>query len=204
MRTHPVRAVLVAALLLVLVASASAHATTRGIRIVAPPLVTQRGVMRFTTGVGLIVCNVTMTKTLNTQALIPVSSGLTKIGKITSRITPMECPATILNLPRFLGGMPGPGPLPESYDLSFLSSDLLTGEMKFGILDFQVSVPGLAGPCLYRGALLGTLTTDGRFLRYASSLPLFAGVGCPAMLPVEGTFINEPPIIYQLLNQPEV
>ena len=200
MRTHRARVALVATLL-VLLASASAEATTSGIRIIAPPLVTQRGVMRFTTGIGMIVCNVTMTKTLNTQALIPVSSGLTKIGKITSRFTMPECPATILNLPRFLGGMPGPGPLPESYDLSFLSSDLLTGEMKFGILDFQVSVPGLGGPCLYRGALLGTLTTDGRLLRYASPLPLFAGVGCPAMLPVEGTFVNEPPIIYQLLRQ---
>ena len=40
-----------------------------------------------------------------------------------------------------------PGPNPESWDISFLSSNLPGGELNFGILDFQVSifVPGTLG-----------------------------------------------------------
>ena len=50
-----------------------------------------------------------------------------------------------------------------------------------------------------QGSLLGTLSTNGRILRYASSLPLTAGFNCPAMMEVEGTFVNEPAINYTLL-----
>jgi len=93
-----------------------------------------------------------------------------------------------------------PGPLPESWDVSFLASNLATGELNFGILDFQVRMvlPGTAG-CLYRGTLLGTLTTDGRVLRYGSALPLAEGFGCPPIMVINGSFTNEPPITYSLL-----
>jgi len=203
MRTYRARAALVAALMLVLIASASAGATTTGIRIFNPPLVTQRGQMRFVTGLEAVVCNVTMTKTLRTEALIPVNPvGLTKLGRITSRRVPFECGARILNLPNILGGLPAPGPAPNSWNLSFLSSDLATGELKFGILDFQVSIDQLNGECLYRGPLLGTLNAAGTILRYGSPLPLFAGgPECAPMMFVEGIFANEPPIVFQLLRQ---
>jgi hypothetical protein len=53
--------------------------------------------------------------------------------------------------------------------------------------------------CLYRGTLLGTLSTDGRVLRYAGSLLLAAGFGCPMAITINGTFTNEPAIVYSLL-----
>jgi hypothetical protein len=206
MRTHCARIAALAAMLVVLAASGTASATETGIRITEPALVTQRGIMRFTAGAEIITCNVTLTKTLITQELIPLRPGLIKLGKITSRVTPPECGAVILNLPRMLGGLPRPGPLPESWDLSFLSSTLPTGELNFGILDFQVQIDQLGGICLYRGPLLGTLSTDGRILRYASPLPLFlmGAPICPETLAVEGIFVNEPTIKYTLLTAPEV
>jgi hypothetical protein len=60
-------------------------------------------------------------------------------------------------------------------------------------------LPGTMG-CLYRGPLLGNLSTDGRTLRYGTSLPLQEGFGCPATLAIAGTFTNEPPITYSLLT----
>jgi hypothetical protein len=200
MRKHPVRIAALAAMLVVLFATGTASATTTGIKINQPPLVNQIGVLNFREPLGaMIVCATTLTKTLITQELIPVATGLTKIGKVTSGRFMPECPAVYLNLPRMLGGFPPPGPTPTSWDLSFLSSNLVTGELNFGILDFQVRVNVNGVLCLYRGALLGTLSTDGRILRYASTLPLFGGVGCPGAMTVEGTFNNEPPIIYTLL-----
>lgn len=205
MRTYRARGAAAAALLLILLSAATASATSGGIRIVAPPLVTQRGVLRFTAGVQVIVCNATLTKTLITQELIPVRpGGLTKLGKITSgRVMGCARPTMLLNLPRFLGGIPAPGPNPESWDLSYLSSNLPGGELNFGILDFQAQIMlNEVMFCLYRGALLGTLSTDGRILRYFSNLPLSVGLGCPGFVTVEGTFTNEPPIIYMLLPAP--
>lgn len=200
MQAHRIGVALLATLL-VLAASATASATTFGIKINEPPLVTQRGILRFTVGVEMVVCNVTLTKTLITQELIAVQPlpFLTKLGKVTSGRTNLECGATILNLPRNLGGRPSPGPNPESWDISFLSSNLPGGELNFGILDFQVAIDQLGAVCLYRGALLGTLNTEGSILRYAGTLPLFIGVGCPMVTAVEGTFVNEPVIKYVLL-----
>ena len=110
-----------------------------------------------------------------------------------------ECPIAFLNLPPNLGGVPGPGPNPESWDLSFLSSNLPEGELNFGILDFQIIYDQFPEECLYRGTLLGVLSTDGRILRYGEALPLFMGVMCPPIVAVEGIFTNEPAINYVLL-----
>jgi hypothetical protein len=205
MRTQFARfAVLVVALLSLLAIAGSASATTRGIQIFAPQLVLQRGVLRFREQLGFeVICNVTLTKTLITEQLIPVRSTLTRLGRITSGRFGIECPGTVfLNLPRNLGGFPAPGPNPESWDLSFLSSNLPEGQLNFGILDFQVLInfPGMA--CLYRGSLLGTLSNDGRILRYSSVLPISGLPGfCSPMVTVTGIFGNEPPIIYALLPQ---
>jgi hypothetical protein len=200
MRTYRAVTAVLAALLVVLAVSGSASATTREVLIEAPPLVAQRGTLTFNTGVLIFTCGARFTKRLITGVLIPVRTQLTKLGKVRSgQIT--ECPyvAEFLNLPPMLG-MGMPGPLPESWDFRFLSSNLATGEMNMAILDFQVRIvlPNTFG-CLYRGTLLGTLSTDGRVLKYAGSLPLAEGFGCPATIAINGTFNNEPAIVYSLL-----
>jgi len=198
MRTHRAVAVVLAALLALVAVSTSAGATTTGIRIEEPQLAAQRGSMRFRAGVTLIACPVTLGKTL-INGLVAVRPELTKLGKVTAaRVGVCTYRTQFLNLPEQLGGEPGP--LPESWDLSFLSSDLVTGQMFFGILDFQVQIliPMTMG-CLYRGTVLGTLGPDGRNLRYASTIPLSAGFGCPEVVAVEGSFTTEPPIRYTLL-----
>lgn len=200
MRSHRIGGAVLAALLVIVVAAASASATSTGIRIIEPQLVTQRGFFRFTETLGLqIICNTTLTKTLITEELVKVRPGLMKLGKVMSGRFPAECPAAYLNLPRVLG-MGIPGPNPESWDISYLSSNLPGGELNFGILDFQISLTVGMAACLYRGTLLGTLSTDGRILRYIGRfLPLFGGIGCPGVINVEGMFVNEPPILYLLL-----
>jgi hypothetical protein len=201
MRTNRVGWSALAALLVTLVMSTSALATTGGIRIDEPPLVAQRGIFRFSSGVTIVMCNATLAKTM-VIGLVPVQSGrLTKLGRVVSGRV-MECTyrSTLLNLPARLGEGE-PGPLPESWDMSFLSSNLVEGQLNFGILDFQIGIllPGTQG-CLYRGALLGSLSRTGRVLRYASSIPLSEGsLGCPLAIAAEGTFTNEPPIRYTLL-----
>jgi hypothetical protein len=200
MRTYRAGAAVLAALLVTFAVSAAAPATTTGIRIEGPQLVVQRGSLAFNGGGVAMTCRATLFKRLITQELIPVTAGLTKLGKIRAGHFG-ECPfaTTFLNLPPQLG-MEMPGPLPESWDISYLSSNLVEGQLSFGILDFQVSIvlPGTNG-CLYRGTLLGTLSTNGRFLRYATVLPLAGGFGCPAVMAIEGTFVNEPVIRYALL-----
>jgi hypothetical protein len=203
MRIHRAGAAVLTALLLVLAVSGGASATTREILIENPQLVVQRGTWTFNTGAGLVFsCRSTMLKRLIIGQLIPVTTPLTKIGKMRAGRLSVECPynTAFLNLPLQLGdGMPGP--LPESWDISFLSSNLVTGQLSFGVLDFQIGMllPGTMG-CLYRGTLLGTLSTDGRVLRYASSLPLAGGFGCPPVMAISGSFTNEPPITYSLLT----
>jgi len=200
MRTHRASAAVLTALLLVLAVSGGASATTTGILIQNPMLVVQRGTWTFTTPELSYTCNSTMLKRLIVGQLIPVRETLTKLGKIRAGRLAMECPfnTRFLNLPLVLGE--APGPLPESWDVSFLSSNLVTGDLNFGVLDFQVRMvlPGTAG-CLYRGTLLGTLSRDGRTLRYGGTLPLAEGFGCPAFMGITGTFTNEPPIVYSLL-----
>jgi hypothetical protein len=201
MRKHRSGGALLMALVLVVLVSGTASATSTGIRILAPQLVVQRGFLRFREPAGVeIICNTTLTKTLITEELVKVRPELVKLGKVTSGQFGAGCPATFLGLPRLLGGITGP--LPESWDISFLSSNLPGGELNFGILDFQVNivVPGTMG-CLYRGTVLGTLSTDGRILRYAGTLvPLFGGLGCPPSITVSGMFGNTPPIAYVLLG----
>jgi len=203
MRTHRAGAAVLTALLLVLAVSGGASATTTHIRIDNPMLVVQRGTWTFNTGMGLMfTCNSTMLKRLITGVLIPVTTPLTRLGKMRAGRLAAECPynTSFLNLPLQLGdGMPGP--LPESWDITFLSSNLPEGQLNFGILDFQVRMvlPGTMG-CLYRGTLLGTLSTNGRVLTYSGSLPLAAGgFNCPLTIAITGSFNNEPPITYSLL-----
>lgn len=191
--------------LVVLAVSGTASATTSGIVIENPQLVVQRGRWIFNTGMGLVwECRSTMLKRLIVGVLIPVRTPLTRLGKVRAGRLAVECPfnTAFLNLPLQLGeGQPGP--LPESWDISFLSSNLETGALNFGILDFQVRMvlPGTMG-CLYRGTLLGTLSADGRTLSYNSGLPLAEGFGCPAAIAITGTFTNEPAITYSLLIAP--
>lgn len=204
MRTHRVVTAALAAVLVVLAVSGSAAATTTGILIQEPPLVVQRGRWTFNTGMLAFQCRSTMLKRL-ILGLTPARETLTRLGKVRAGRLAVECPyeTRFLNLPLQLGeGMPGP--LPESWDLSFLSSNLATGALNFGILDFQVRMvlPGTQG-CLYRGTLLGTLSADGLTLTYAGGLPLAEGFGCPPAIIVNGTFTNEPPIRYVLLVLPE-
>jgi len=204
MRAHRASAAVLTALLLVLAFGGSASATTTGILIERPALVVQRGRWTFNTGALAFTCNSTMLKRL-TLGLIPVRETLTRLGKVRAGRLAVECPyeTRFLNLPLQLGeGMPGP--LPESWDISFLSSNLETGALSFGVLDFQVRMmlPGTMG-CLYRGVLLGTLSADGTVLTYGWTLPLAAGGGCPPFLAVTGSFNDEPAIGFSLLVAPE-
>lgn len=201
MQTHRAVTAVLTALLVVLAVSGSASATTREVLIEAPPLVAQRGTLTFNTGLLIFTCSARFSKRLITGVLIPVNTLLTRLGKVRAgQITACPYVAEFLNLPQQLG-MGMPGPLPESWDFRFLSSNLATGEMNMAILDFQVRIvlPGTMG-CLYRGTLLGTLSTDGRVLRYAGSLLLAAGFGCPMAIAINGTFTNEPAIVYSLLT----
>lgn len=200
MRLHRSVGAVLAALLLTVLVAASASATSTGIRITEPALVTQTGSFRFSEPLGVqIVCNATLSKTLITETLIKVRPELVKLGRVgAGRLAP-ECPATFLNLPARLT-LGEPGPNPESWDLAYLSSNLPGGELNFGILDFQVQITYGLTICLYRGVLLGTLRNAGTLLRYTGRmLPLFGGIGCPGVLNVEGMFLNAPPITYVLL-----
>lgn len=196
-------AVATVAVTLVLLGAAASAASTTGIQI-GTPLTTQNGTLQFNQGGFITNCNVVMTKQF-IVGLTPVSSsGLTRIGKVTSGQLP-NCPqAKFLNLPTVLGGQPPIGPLPTSWDVSFLASDLLTGDLLFGILDFQVSLPNAARAiCLYRGTLLGRLSQNGVTLSFTTAtppLPLFAGpASCAPQLIVTGVLTDTPPVIYQLL-----
>src|SRR5262249_62135061 len=134
----------------------AAEAATR--RIPNPtPLTTQQGLLSFSSGAFTITCNVQLRKQL-IVGLIPVRTALTRLGRVMAgqivcgTVMP---PARFLNLPSELGGLPVPGPFANSWDVTFLQSDLVTGELLFGILDFQVVIPINGVLCLYRGTLLG-------------------------------------------------
>jgi hypothetical protein len=195
-----------AAVLTLFVLAGTATATTTGI-LNQTPLVTQNGNLQFS-GAGFnINCNVVLTKTL-IVGLIPVNPSpiLTKLGKVASgRLANCSLPTTLLNLPTTLGGSPPPGPLPTSWDVSFLSSNLTTGDLNFGILDFQVAIQlNSATTCLYRGTLLGTLSKDGTRLSFTTAnpaLPLFAGAvpPCPPTIQAIVVLTDIPAIQYTLL-----
>ena len=72
MRTYRMCIAALAAVLLTLAVSGAASATTKGIQINEPQLVRQIGILRFTIGAEVVMCNVTLTKTLITEALIAV------------------------------------------------------------------------------------------------------------------------------------
>lgn len=199
----------VVALVLLLAGASVAEATTRGIRI-HTPLTTQRGVVRMV-GIGgplppppIVECELELTKQF-IDGLVPVNPfGLTRIGRITSLRATLSstCNPNILNMPRQLNGFPPIGPLPTSWDIGYLASDLITGDLLFGILDVQLS-PFPNRDCLYRGTLLGRLRAGGPDLTLLStpSLPLASGAAtCPTALAISGTLIDNPPVLYVLLN----
>lgn len=195
-------AVATAVVALLLLGAASAAATTIGI-VNQTPLTTQQGVLTFSNGSAALTCQVILTKQLRT-GLIPVVTPLTRLGRVASGRL-LNCPnVRFLNLPPVLFGEPPIGPFPNSWDVSFLASDLATGELLFGILDFQVGIQNAAGQiCLYRGTLLGRLSKDGTLLRFTGQppLPLFGGPAtCGPQLFVNGVLNDVPPIIFQLLN----
>lgn len=189
---------LAVAVAVLLAAAGTASATTRGILIQGPALTQQVGLLTFAGPTTTFTCQVVLRKQLR-LGLIPVMTQLTRIGRVTSGQI-VNCPgATFLNLPPQLGGTPPIGPTPTSWDISFLSSDLATGEMLFGILDFQVRLPN---GCLYRGTVLGRLSRDGTLLRFIGPpIPLAGGPAtCDPLINVGGTLNDNPPIIYQLLT----
>lgn len=196
-------AVATVAVTLLLLGAAAGSASTIGINI-GTPLTTQNGTLQFIQGGFVTSCNVQMTKQFIVGLTLVNPTALTRIGKVTSGRL-LNCPqARFLNLPSVLGGQPPIGPLPTSWDVSFLSSDLLTGDMLFGILDFQISLPNASGAlCLYRGTLLGRLSRDGLRLQFTTAtppLPLFAGpASCAPQLMVNGVLNDTPPVIYNLL-----
>lgn len=195
-------AVATAVVALLLLGAASAAATTIGI-VNQTPLTTQQGQLTLSNGETAITCQVILTKQLRT-GLIPVVTPLTRLGRVASGRF-VNCPnVKFLNLPPVLGGQPPIGPFPTSWDVSFLASDLVTGELLFGILDVQIGVQNAAGQvCLYRGTLLGRLSRDGTLLRFTGQppLPLFGGPAtCGPQLFVSGVLNDVPPIVFQLLN----
>ncbi|MDO8185325.1 hypothetical protein Q5424_06580 [Conexibacter sp. JD483] len=192
-------AVLGAVVAFLLLAAGGASATTLGIAN-QTPLTTQVGQLQFVGATVTFACQVQLRKQL-IVGLIPVVSSLTRLGKVAAG--QINCPAgaaSFLNLPPQLGGTPPPGPLATSWDVSFLASDLITGELLFGILDFQVKLPN---GCLYRGTVLGRLTPNGATLRFlgAQPIPLFIGSAsaCDPQIRVVGNLADNPPIVYTLL-----
>lgn len=193
-------AVVAVALGMLLAAAGVASATTIGI-INNTPLTTQVGNLQFVSPAMMINCNVQLRKQLTT-GLIPVTSQLTRLGRVAAGRL-IGCPGTLLSLPPELGGMPPIGPLPTSWDVSFLGSDLVTGELLFGILDFQIRLDVLPEGCLYRGTLLGRLSKDGTTLRFLGNPPLLlaqGSAGCPPQISVQGALNDNPPINYSLLT----
>lgn len=193
-------AVVAAVLAMLLAAAGAASATTIGIAI-NTPLTTQIGNLNFAGPTTNFNCNIQLRKRMVVGLTIVNRTGLTRIGRVEAgRITCPAGPATLLNLPPELGGIPPIGPLPTSWDISFLASDLVTGELLFGILDFQVRLPN---GCLYRGVLLGRLTPDGALLRFTGQpgLPLaFGPPACDPQINVTGNLNDNPPINFILLN----
>lgn len=186
-----------AAGLLIGLFAATAPAATIGI-VNQTPLTTQTGNLTFFSGTFSVTCAVQLRKQLRT-GLIPVIAALTRLGRVAAGQLGPNCPAAFLNLPPQLGGVPPIGPTPTSWDVSFLGSDPLTGELLFGILDFQVK---FNNGCLYRGTLLGRLSTNGAVLRFLGQpgIPLSAGPAtCPTQIGVQGILNDNPPIVYQLL-----
>jgi len=193
--------VLIAGLLSLLL-TGTASATTTGIDI-DTLRTTQTGPMTFASGLTRQTCTATFTKSYN-ERLVEVSPELTKIGKIGSGIL-ANCPildTRLLNLATVLGGLPAPGPLPTSWDIAFISSDLANGNMNIAILDFQVRIAS-GFTCLYRGVLGGYVTADGTRLHLSSILPLEPGSspGCPATLTVTAILTNAPAVDFTLLPE---
>lgn len=193
-------AALAVAAALLLGAAAAAPAATFGIAI-ATPLTEQIGMARIVAGPIIMECQILLRKEMVVGLTIVNRVGLTRIGRITSGRL-FGCPAAVLNLPFDLGGMfPRPlGPGARSWDISFLSSDPATGDLLFGILDFQLSL-GVGPGCLYSGTLLGRLSADGRVLRIAAGLPLTPpNPDCATSVSITATMNDVPAINYQLLG----
>lgn len=191
-------AALAVAAALLLGAAASAPAATFGIAI-GTPLTEQVGTMRFVAGPIIMECQILLRKEMVVGLTIVNPRALTRIGRITSGRL-FGCQSGLLGLPPVLGGLPPIGPTARSWDISFLSSDPATGDLLFGILDFQLSL-GTGAGCLYSGTLLGRLSADGRVLRIAGGLPITPPIpGCTDSVSVTATLFDNPAINYQLLG----
>lgn len=192
-------AIAAAAVLLLLASAAGAAASTIGIANTTP-LTQQVGNLNFIGATTNFNCQVVLRKQLIVGLILVRTGSLVRLGRVTSG--QIVCPAgaaNFLNLPLQLGGMPPIGPLPTSWDISFLASDLATGELLFGILDFQVKLPN---GCLYRGTVLGRLQPGGAVLRFVGGPPIpLAGGGpvCDPQIGVGGILNDNPPINFILL-----
>lgn len=200
MRTTAVASVV--AVLLMLAGASTATAATLGINI-QTFLTTQTGLVTLRAGLRVIDCPMRLSKQLVTGLTTVNPFGLTRIGRITAGF--MACTSVFLNLPTTLGGG-RIGPTGTSWDLSYLASDPLTGDLIFGILDFQISPGGPLAGCLYQGTLLWRLSADGRTLTLlGNSLPVVGGAPqCEQSLTLTGTLTDDPPVFYQLLPGPGV
>lgn len=188
-----------AAVVLLLAGAGAASATTTGIAI-NTQLTTQVGPVQLRAGPIIINCTFLLRKELVTGLTLVNPVGLTRIGRVTSGQI-LGCGAAFLNLPPNLGGIPPIGPGATSWDLSFLASDLTTGELLFGILDFQISPGGPLAGCLYQGTLLFRLSRDGTTLTLTgNNVPVVGGApACQQGLTITGTLNDNPAIVYQLL-----
>lgn len=187
----------VAACLLALAAASPANATTFGIEILTP-LTMQDGVIQLRSGFRIMHCRIVVSKELTPGLTLVNRFGLTRIGRIRAWQT-LDCPAAVLGVPATLQAFPPP--VAPNWDISFLFSDLVTGELYFGILGFQISPGGPWAGCLYGGTVLGKISRDGTTLTWLSSTlaEVSRTPGCDASLTIGGTLNDIPAVNYRLL-----
>lgn len=186
-----------AACLLALAAASPAAATTFGIEIFTP-LTTQNGVIELRSGFRIMHCQVVISKELTPGLTVVRPFGLTRIGRIRAWQT-LDCPAAVLGVPATLQA--GPPPVAPNWDISYLFSDLVTGELYFGILGFQISPGGFWAGCLYTGTVLGKVSRDGTRLTWLSSTLVETSrrPECDTSLTISGALNDIPAIAYRLL-----
>jgi hypothetical protein len=187
----------VAACLLALAAASPATATTFGIEILTP-LTMQVGQIVMRSGFRILPCDIAIAKELAPGLTLVNRFGLTRLGRIRAWQS-LTCQAGVLGVPRSL--QEGPPPVAPNWDISYLFSDLVTGELYFGILGFQISPGGPWAGCPYGGTVLGKISRDGTTLTWLSStltetsrLPF-----CDATLTISGTLTDTPAVVYRLL-----
>lgn len=186
-----------AACLLALAAASPAAANTFGIAIFTP-LTTQNGLLELRSGFRIMHCQVVISKEMVPGLTVVNPFGLTRIGRIRSWQA-LTCPAAVLGVPASL--VEPMRPDAPNWDISFLSSDPVTGELFFGILGFQISPGGQWAGCLYSGTVLGKISRDGTRLTWLSSTLAETSrrPECDTSLTISGALNDIPAIAYQLL-----